>query len=114
MNVNLGGVVHADEEPEALSELAALFARYGVEPFLESTHLLVVLLDKEGSLLSWNPSFESYKKTHPDKAHLKDFLSTPSEELFDHLLSSTLQKRTRTKGGWNSWPKHGMTISCAS
>ena len=91
--------MHADEEHKTLSELAALFAQYGVEPFLESTYLLVVLVDKEGSLLLWNSSFDLYKKTYPDKTHLKDFLSAPSEDLFNRLLSSTLQKRTRTKGG---------------
>ena len=82
-----------------MSQLAALFSQYGVEPFLESTSLLVALLDQEGSLLSWNPSFDSYKTTHPDKTHLKDFLSSSSETLLDRLLSSTLLKRTRTKGG---------------
>jgi len=94
----LDGAVHADEG-RPLSELAVLFAQYGVEPFLESTQVMVVLLDKAGSLLSCNSSFESYKKTYPDKTYLKDYLSPPSEELFDRLLTSTLQKRTRTKGG---------------
>jgi len=91
--------VRADPERDPLSQLTVLFAQYGVEPFLESTSLLVALLDQEGSLLSWNPSFDAYKTRHPDKTHLKDFLSSSSETLFDRLLSSTLHKRTRTKGG---------------
>ena len=82
-----------------MSQLATLFAQYGVEPFLESTSLLVVLLDKEGSLLSWNPAFGALKEPYPDKTRLRDFLSSASEVLFDRILTTTLDKRTRTKGG---------------
>ena len=91
-------MAHVDVGPNPLSELAALFAQNGVEAFLESTSLLVVLLDKEGSLLSWNPSFESLKQTYPDKTHLREFLSSPSEALFDQLFSITLEQRIRTQG----------------
>jgi diguanylate cyclase (GGDEF)-like protein len=69
-----------------------------VEPFLESTSLLVVLLDKDGSLLSWNPAFGARKETHLDKTHLRNFLSSTSEVLFDEILTTLLDKRTRTKG----------------
>jgi hypothetical protein len=95
----LGGAVRADVENNSLSELTALFAQYGVEAFLESTSLLVALLDKDGNLLSWNPAFEAFQQTHGRKMNLKDFLSAPSEELFTRLLSITLGQRIRTKGG---------------
>lgn len=90
--------MRANAERESL-ELTALFAQYGVEPFLESTSLLVMLLDKEGNLLSWNPAFEALRQTHRDKTNLKGFLSAPSEELFARLFSTTLGQRIRTKGG---------------
>jgi len=80
-----------------LSELSTLFAEYGVEPFLEATSLFVVLLDKGGGLLSWNPSFDSLNVSYPDKTHLKDFLSSQSEDLFNKLLSTALNQRIRTK-----------------
>ena len=80
-----------------MSQLATLFAQYGVEPFLESTSLLVALLDKDGTLLSWNPAFGMHKEIHPDKVYLKDFLSSGSGVLFDRILTTTLDKRTRTK-----------------
>jgi diguanylate cyclase (GGDEF)-like protein len=82
-----------------VSDLTALFSQYGVEPFLESTNLLVGLLDKDGSLLSWNPAFGARKEIHPLKTHIRDFLSPASKILFDRLLSTMLDKRTRTKGG---------------
>jgi diguanylate cyclase (GGDEF)-like protein len=91
--------VRADAERESLTELTILFAQYGVEPFLESTNLLVAVLDQDGSLLSWNPAFEVLRHVHQDKTHLKNFLSPPSEELFARLFSTTLGQRIRTKGG---------------
>lgn len=86
-------------DDEKLSELTALFVQYGVAPFLETTNLLVILLDKDGSLLSWNPAFERLKQIRSNQAHLKDFLSFSSQALFDRLLSTTLDQRIRTKGG---------------
>jgi diguanylate cyclase (GGDEF)-like protein len=90
--------VRANAERESLSELTGLFAQYGVEPFLESTSLLVAILDKDGNLLSWNPAFEALQQTH-DKTNLKDFLSPPSQDLLTRLFSTTLGQRIRTKGG---------------
>jgi diguanylate cyclase (GGDEF)-like protein len=81
------------------SQLATLFAEFGVEPFLEETSLLVVLLDRDGRLLSWNQAFDVLKGARLDHTHLKSFLSPPSEILFDRLLVAALQKRIRTKGG---------------
>ena len=75
-----------------------LFAHYGVESFLESTSLLVVLLDKAGSLLSWNPSFDSWKQLDPKKMLLTEFLSSSGREPFAELLSTSIRQRIRTKG----------------
>jgi diguanylate cyclase (GGDEF)-like protein len=83
---------------QALGELSELFAHYGVEPFLKSTNLLVVLLDREGAILGWNPAFGLIQQDRPDKKLLKDFLLPSSVRLFDQLLSSTLQERVRTRG----------------
>jgi len=83
---------------QAFGELTGLFAQYGVESFLKSTNLLVVLLDRDGELLSWNPSFGMIQQALPDKKLLKDFLSPSSMALFDELLSSTLRERVRTRG----------------
>jgi len=81
-----------------LSQLASLFAQYGVDPFLESTSLLVVLLDREGTLISWNRSFDSLKRVHTEKTRLRDFLSTSSDDRFTELLATSVEQRIRTKG----------------
>lgn len=88
----------AKREPDTLNPLAALFAQYGVDPFLESTSLWVVLLNPEGAMFSWNPSFDSFKQTRPEKPHFQDFLAAPSAERFMALLSTSIQQRIRTKG----------------
>ena len=90
--------MHVDPERNPLSQFTSLFAQYGVEPFLESTSLLVVLLDREGTLISWNRSFDSLKKAHTEKTWLRDFLSTSSDDRFTELLATSVQQRIRTKG----------------
>ena len=82
----------------SFSELTELFAQYGVESFLKSTNLLVVLLDRDGKLLSWNPSFGLVQQALPDKKLLRDFLSSSSVVLFEELLSSALREHVRTRG----------------
>lgn len=85
-------------EGTKLSELTALFSQYGVEPFLEATSLLVALLDKDGSLLSWNPALTLLKQTRREQTHLKHFLTPPGKAALDPLLSTALERRIRTKG----------------
>ncbi|HJR80684.1 MAG TPA: GGDEF domain-containing protein [Anaerolineales bacterium] len=81
-----------------MDQLAGLFAQYGVDSFIETTRLLFVLLDKEGTLYAWNPSFASLKQAYPAKTLLKDFLSPSSGERFLELISISAQQRIRTKG----------------
>jgi diguanylate cyclase (GGDEF)-like protein len=80
------------------NKLTVLFARYGIESFLESTSLLVALLEKDGELLSWNPAFDSLKKTRPDKTYLKDFLSSSSVDTFEVLFMDAKRERARARG----------------
>ncbi|HET9909640.1 MAG TPA: GGDEF domain-containing protein [Anaerolineales bacterium] len=79
-------------------QLTVLFARYGIESFLESTSLLVALLEKSGELLSWNPAFDSIKKTQPDKNYLKDFLSASRQDVFEELFTKAKRERARSQG----------------
>jgi len=83
---------------EVASELAAPFAEYGIEPFLETTGLLVLLLEKDGELLAWNPAFASLKKIPSDKTHIKDFLAPSSRISFEGLLAEAVSGRSRTHG----------------
>ena len=82
-------------EPQKMSELAGLFAEYGVEAFLESTSALVAILDKDGKVLSSNSAFEQLRQTQPDAGSVRDFLSVPSRILFDEFLKHALHERSR-------------------
>ena len=79
-------------------QLTVLFARYGIESFLESTSLLVALLEKSGELLSWNPAFDSIKSTLPDKTYLKDFLASSSLNAFEVFFLEAKRERARSQG----------------
>ena len=49
-------------KPQEFRQLSGLFARYGVDEFLEFTSSLVTILDREGSFLAWNLSMEKLKR----------------------------------------------------
>ncbi len=72
-----------------------LFSEYGVDAFLHFTSALVAILDKDGSLLSCNPSFEQLKLNLPSSTLLQDFLSSPSKILFDEFLKNAVNERVR-------------------
>jgi diguanylate cyclase (GGDEF)-like protein len=80
------------------ADLAELFAQYGIESFLEITNLLVVLLERDGALLSWNPAFDSLHQRVTDKTHMQDFLSATSQGSFEGLLAEALRWRARARG----------------
>jgi len=82
-------------KPERFRELTVLFAQYGVDTFLEYTTALVAVLDGEGKLLAWNPSFEQLKQNLPDAEDVHTFLSGSSKILFDEFLKSALNERAR-------------------
>ena len=61
------------------------------------------MLDKDGKLISWNPSFDS-RQTEPagEKTCLNEFLVSSSEDLFDQLLSKRSDRTHAEQGeSWN-------------
>jgi diguanylate cyclase (GGDEF)-like protein len=82
-------------KPQEFRQLSGLFAQYGVDEFLEFTSSLVSILDREGSFLAWNLSLEKLKRNLPRATRVQDFLSAPSQVLFDEFLKKTLQERMR-------------------
>jgi len=83
--------------PDKSSEiptLAVLFAKYGVEAFLESTSALVAILNEEGKMLFYNAAFEQFRQNMPDCGILRDCLSPPSKILFDEFCKQTRSEHT--------------------
>jgi GGDEF domain-containing protein len=94
--------VHAN--PEEFRQLSTLFAQCGVDEFLEFTSSLVAILDKDGNLLSWNLSMEKVKRRLPNARNVREFLSFPSQVLFDEFLKTTVTERIRKQANLEfSW-----------
>ena len=92
--------------------LAVLFAKYGVEAFLESTNALVAVLDKEGKFLSYNSSFEQLKQSMPQSNQVRDFLSSPSKLLFNEFFNKALSERTRKQANLEfAWQRRWSDFS---
>lgn len=100
-------------KPREFRQLSGLFARYGVEGFLEFTSSLVTILDKEGSFLAWNLTMEKLRRSFPDSGRVRDFLSAPSQLLFDEFLKNTLGERMRKQAVLEfSWENRWGDFSC--
>jgi diguanylate cyclase (GGDEF)-like protein len=88
-----------------LSELANLFAQFGVRPFLNYTQALIVLIDSDGQLLEWNLAFGRTKGSCPGAASIQDFLTASSQPLFAKMMQAkeprqaSLDLSTSPKGG---------------
>lgn len=100
-------------KPEEFRQLSGLFARYGVDGFLEFTSSLVTILDKAGAFLAWNLSMEKLKRNLPDARRVQDFLSSPSRILFEEFLKNTIHERIRKHANLEfSWENRWGDFSC--
>jgi diguanylate cyclase (GGDEF)-like protein len=81
-----------------LSELIKLVSQKGLEPFLQSAHVLVGSLDSDGKVELSNPAFDSFKRSLPGATTLREFVALTSQMEFDKLLQYTrrLNKVTQT------------------
>lgn len=71
-----------------MSELANLFAKYGLQPLLEQTQTLIAQIDADGRLKEWNPAFGRMKESHPGAASIQDFLIASSRPVFAELIQT--------------------------
>lgn len=82
-------------KPDGFHDVEQMFALYGAETFLESTNILAAILDHNGKLFSWNPSFEQLQRNMPDATLVSDFLSSPSKVVLEKILKDTVSERAR-------------------
>ena len=76
-----------------MKEMAELIAKYGLEAMLGYISAMVVLLENDGTLVSWNPAFEACRKLHPSVNKLEEFF--PKKDR--HLLTSKLVIKTQNR-----------------
>lgn len=76
-----------------MKEMAELIKEHGLEAVLGHIHALAVLLENDGTLVSWNPAFAECKKTSPSITNLEGFFSNKDRPLFTANLALRAQNR---------------------
>jgi diguanylate cyclase (GGDEF)-like protein len=82
-------------KPTFASELKQLIAQQGLEPFLESTRVSVVLLSSNGDLISSNPAFEDLKQISPNANTFREIVASVARTEFEGLFRN-LQREHKT------------------
>jgi diguanylate cyclase (GGDEF)-like protein len=89
-----------------VSELANLFAQFGLQPFLNYTQTLIVLIGSDDRLLEWNPAFGQMAVSCPSSASIQDFLAASSQPLFTEMRQANEPRQASLElkigpGGFN-------------
>ena len=84
-------------KPRNSASCQACLPDMGSTSSLSSQARLVTILDKEGSFLAWNLSMEKLKRNLPEARRAQEFLSAPSQILFDEFLKKALQERRENR-----------------
>ena len=93
-----------------MNDLVSLITQHGLEPFLQSSHILVGLLDSTGRVELSNPAFDSLKKVMPGATTLRETVLPAAQHEFDNILLYTrrMNKITQTKLQLGLQAQHGI------
>lgn len=83
--------------PKSPSELVTLIAQHGLGLFMQSSHMLVGLLDSNGGVVSSNPAFDSLKRAQPKATTFREFVAPAAQKEFDNILLYTRRKNKATQ-----------------
>jgi diguanylate cyclase (GGDEF)-like protein len=83
-----------------MRELVHSVAQYGLEPVLEHIHAMVVLVEPDGSMTSWNRAFHRVKNVMPAATSLEEFVPAEERADFRHRLIST--QETNVSSHWTA------------
>ncbi len=91
-----------------------LVAKYGIQPFLDSSQTIVLLLNSRHKLLTGNAAFETLRHGKPDASLLKDFLPDEAQADFNRLSQSVKRSRKPGEGEMvlQSDDQHGGRYRC--
>lgn len=71
-----------------MEQLSQSISTRDVEILLEHIHAMVVLVESDGTLVSWNSAFDSYKKIFPSAKKLDDFFSQKDKNQVVAILAA--------------------------
>lgn len=74
-----------------MKEFIELIAEHGLTTMLDHIHAMVALVEKDGTLITWNRAFDSYKSRFPSSKKLGDYF--PAGDEVQHKLEIGRQYR---------------------
>ncbi len=77
-----------------MASLIETIAAYGEELFVHHSNSIIVLVDREGTLLNWNESLRRFKEDIDTVHSLKDILVSSSQVRFREMVEQTIKERT--------------------
>jgi diguanylate cyclase (GGDEF)-like protein len=96
-----------------MNELAQVISQSGLEALLRQIHAMVILVESDGRIVSWNPAFDVIQEVFPKASTLQEFLLPEERDDLLHWLEATCQTHhinrwrfdlmTDQDGGWFSF-----------
>ena len=78
------------------TELSELLTAHGISSILKYSHSLIALIELDGKLVEWNPSFETLKTANPLAETVTSLLTPKSRLVFDRLVGSAFERNDIT------------------
>ena len=71
-----------------MDSLASLVAQYGMDVFIEHTHTLIAVIEADGKISAWNPSFGKSANRAAAQGSLEEYIVEDDRETCRALLNS--------------------------
>ena len=75
-----------------MKQLVDLISTKDVGEMLEHVHAMIALVERDGTLVSWNRAFGSFKKLFPTAKKLEDFFSENDKDQIISRLTSNIKE----------------------
>lgn len=85
-------------ESKSTNDLVTQIVRHGLEPFLDSTRTLVVLLDGRGNIMASNAAFRALGPNGPHSASLFDLVVPALRDYAQSLLQAAHRDQSQSMG----------------
>jgi diguanylate cyclase (GGDEF)-like protein len=74
-----------------MKNFESLVTNHGLSAILDHIHAIVILAKKDGTLISWNRAFDSYKSAFPSEGKLED-LFMDKEDMHSRILLKKMER----------------------
>jgi diguanylate cyclase (GGDEF)-like protein len=84
-----------------MNELAKVISQAGLEVLLEHIHAVVILVESDGRIISWNSAFNGIRQVAPQADTLQEFLPGEEREDLTHRLDAATQTSQANRWHFN-------------